>query len=277
MALELTCTLALADEPPLGSATPATPATPEPPAAPLLSATPEPPAAPQPPAPPAPSTTAPDADAVANDRLGRFLGVAAAEARRGRTVGAIFDTVMAAVTLPTGIVLATRGEPGAEAVGVMVTVQGAEYVISLIDTTRTSSMDRLREHWALRMAAGETPAAVVAETEDEWQRAAHESRHAWDVVGLTLAAAELAIGGYFLLDNPGPPSRAQTDVGALFVAVSVPGIAAFTGSLLSQPPAAVWWRRYVDTRPGPTAIVWAPSLRVAPTPGGATGAVRFDF
>jgi hypothetical protein len=148
----------------------------------------------------------PEQTAADDERLQRVLETAASQGRNGRITAAVVDATVAAVVTPPGVILVTRGDPGLQIVGVTLLIRGGWDLYSMAFTALPSSMETLRAHYDKRKAQGDAPAAVIAETELEWQDAIRHARHIrpiYGVLDLVLGTAETAAGMYLLLANPG--------------------------------------------------------------------------
>jgi hypothetical protein len=227
--------------------------------------------------PPDPVVTAAD-----EQRLQWILDTASSSAQRGRERAAVLDATLSAVLLPPGIILAARKDPGLEAVGINLIVEGGWSLLRLASTPFPSPMETLRSHHDELKASGAAPETVVKETEDEFRRLAAKPRGTatWLVV-LELVAGSLEAGGgmYLLLTNS-PVSRTTTTVGAIGVGLGVPELFGGLYGLLPQSASSEeqWWNIYEMSKPPPTpSAPTGPSLSVTPMPHGASGVVRFLF
>jgi hypothetical protein len=129
---------------------------------------------------PAPALTSAPAPALMpapaspeDDRLSRFLELAASQGHRCRMRAAGWNATSAVLTLPLSIVLLTRPDPGVQAVGAALIPSAA---VDLVDLWSSLSfrlpMEVLRDHYEARRAAGQSPSVARAETEAEWRDAA---------------------------------------------------------------------------------------------------------
>jgi hypothetical protein len=233
------------------------------------------------------STTAvppPDPTVITADeqRLRWILDTASSDAERGRERAAVLDATLSAILLPPGVILASRKDPGLEAVGINLIVDGGWSLLRLFSTPFPSSMETLRSQHDQLQASGAAPEVVVKETEDEFRRLAARRRGTapW-LVALELIAGSLEAGGgmYLLLTNS-PVTRTATTVGALGVGLGVPELLVGLYGLLPQPASSEeqWWNIYEMSKPTPVpSAPSGPSLSVAPVPHGAAGAVGFSF
>jgi len=227
--------------------------------------------------PPDPTVTATD-----EQRLQWILDTASSNARGARERAAVLDATLSAVLLPPGVILAARKDPGLEAVGINLIVDGGWSLLRLVWTPFPSPMEKLRSHHDTLEASGAAREVVVKETEDEFRRLAARRRGPapW-LVALELIAGGLeASGGMYLLLTNSPVNRTATTVGAIGVGVGIPELLVGLYGLLPQPASSEeqWWNIYEMGKPtpGPSAPA-GPSLSVAPIPRGASGAVRFSF
>ncbi len=217
-----------------------------------------------------------------DDRLRRFLEVEASVGREGRVAGAVVNAVVAAVTIPPGVILTTREDPALEIAGITLLVQGGLQVLSLPFELQRTPLETLHDHYEERTARGEPAASRVAETEREWQRGVEKQRSASifnAVLGLSLGTLEVAAGMYLLLQDPvlGLDRRQQTVAGALLVGLSLPGFAAAVWSLFPGSSIERAWDRYQAGKPRLLPPASHSMFTVVPTRGGVAGALNIAF
>jgi hypothetical protein len=189
---------------------------------------------------------------------------------------------MLALEAPSGVVLTLRSDPGVSAVGAMLLLRTGLDVFDLVGDAFPGFMEKLRDHYRARVARGEAPAVVVAETESEWADAVRGARAAATrdgIIDLVLGGGEAAFGTYLLLANAGVADfgrREQTAWGAVLVWVGLGGIAGGLWDFVGTSGVERNWAFYQSAKSGPVASA-RPRFGIAPAPHGAVTTLRLDF
>jgi len=229
-----------------------------------------------------------DATSAEDERFAHFLEVIAADHQRGRMRSAGFDATAAALTVPLSVVLMTRSDPGAVAVGAALVPQSVYDLFGVWwNLSQPGPMELLHSHYVARRAAGQSPSEARARTESEWRNECAASRHdatLLAVLDVALGGAELAAGTYFVLGNPGVlgDRTEQTAWGAVLLGVGLSSFLGGLGSFGGTSSLAGWWAIYQSaapsiSRPVGPRIVLLPSLALVPLAHGAAGVASVAF
>jgi hypothetical protein len=107
--------------------------------------------------------------ALNDERLKSVLDMAASQQRQTRINDALVRGALAAVAIPTGVILATESDRGQQIGGVALLINGGWYLFGVALAATPSAMETLRSHYESRKKRGEAPSDVVAATESEWR------------------------------------------------------------------------------------------------------------
>jgi hypothetical protein len=225
------------------------------------------------------------ADPPSAAELRSELGVYAEQGRRERVVTNVTTLVAGAALVPTGLLLAYRHEPLAKSLGVGMTLGGSIPLAFLFATILPSRMERLRDDFDARRAAGVPDSELVPLLEAKWADAArggHNRRVVVGIIDLSLGAAALGAGTYFLLSNPvGKMDRNdQYTLGYALAGTGLPLTAFGVRSLVQKSLEETSWDAHRAAHRGSRsagATLTAPSVAVVPLPGGAGAFASFSF
>jgi hypothetical protein len=217
------------------------------------------------------------------ERLGRFLDVAASQGESDRAVAAVVHGAMALVLVPPGVLLATRSDAGLQVAGATLLVRGWLEALDLGYALLPSSPEWLHDHYAGRLAQGETAAVAAEETEHEWRNVMdneHGKRGLLGELEVSVGAAQVAGGMLLMLDGDAVPSWSQQERtlwGVVLAGVGLQGLSAGLWRLLGTSRLDELWALYESGRPVAYARQLRPSLAVMPLARGAAATIGLSF
>jgi hypothetical protein len=196
-----------------------------------------------------------------------------------RSIG--FNATEAALRLPISLVLLTRSDPGASAVGASLLAPVALNAAALFSLSFPCTMEDLRKQYAAKRAAGQSRTAARVDIEQRWYEAAR--RHGFpELTALDIAfGTALIAGGMYLLLAPAGvlnmDRQDQTTWGALLAGFAIPALIADVWSFSATSGAGWWWRLYRRTEPGSPSSLEQPAITVVPTAHGVAGMLSASF
>ncbi len=221
---------------------------------------------------------------VDQTRLGKELDLYAAEANRTRLATALTGLGVGAALVPSGIVLLGRTDGISRALVIGMVVGGSAQLASVPLVLLPTRMDEIRDTFRRRPANLESK-ATVREIENEWRLAAEASRHKRTYVGTTMlivGTLSLATGLSLLLAPEGiwgMSRKTQYTWGGVMMGVGTPVTTISVRFLLEWSLEETSWEAYrtMKSDAGSLARLRAPTIGVAPTPGGALGIATMRF
>jgi hypothetical protein len=241
-----------------------------------------------------PTATAQDAtsrrdapNAVETARLERELAFYAAEGRRERIAMLATSLACGAVLLPAGIVLSERSDAELNLFGLGLIIGGSAQLFGVPFFLIASPMERVSARHHERATSAETDPALLRNTEDDWARAATESRLVRTSVGVVYAAlgvAAVPTGLVFLLAQPGVfgmSREPQYNWGSALVGAGVPFVTIGLQLLLRESLAETSWRAHGLAKSSQLqagrVLPRALSVGMLPTRGGAMVGAEVRF
>jgi hypothetical protein len=224
-------------------------------------------------------------DAVDLARMDAELQYFAREARLERTFAGSVSLGFAAALVPTGVVVATRGDNESHLVAGGLIAGGATPLLPAFFTLFPSKVEGLEKDFQARQAAGRPASETLAAMERAWFIAAERNRanriHV-GIAGLALGGAALGTSLVFLLAKPGLGGISETGQYAVGSALLGAGVSITTLSLRSLLLPSVEetsWEAYQRAKVGsPPRAAWVlPSVSVAPTRGGGVAVLGASF
>jgi hypothetical protein len=227
-------------------------------------------------------------DAPRDPEVGQMAGLlqqSALSARDTRLAIAVTQIAGGGAFLPTGIVLAARKDPVSQSIGIGMAVGGGVPLLFSALSLLPSKMEGLRDHFEERRASHMASEELLRVTADEWRETANASQRSRLITGyvsLGLGSASTAFGMGLLLAKPGFAGldrNGQYTVGSVLVGPGMPMITAGVFSLLQRTPEESSWETCRATsQRKPTAFrLSAPSIGLAPLPGGALAVAAFTL
>ncbi|HEV8245531.1 MAG TPA: hypothetical protein VGP93_07175 [Polyangiaceae bacterium] len=215
-------------------------------------------------------------------RLGTQLQLYSEEANRIRVATALSGLGIGSALLPSGLVLLGRTDGLARSVVIGMISGGAAQLLSVPLVFLPTRMDQIYADFMARPISSESEATIAA-IEGEWREAAERSRSRRRIVGATLlivGGTSLATGLTFLLANEGIFGMSRTTqytLGGVTMGAGVPMTTIGVHLLLQSSLEETSWRAYHSMKQASGDAFRAPSLGVAPLPGGALGFTSLGF
>jgi hypothetical protein len=216
---------------------------------------------------------APGDDAHRLAVLDHELAMYASEGKRERLKSAITNGVLAAVLLPSGVVLTHRDDPLRQISGVGLIATSAVELATLVGTLFPSDLEQVAAHPAQRKASGKSAAEIVRETEAEWRHEAEVEHKAWIWAGsiqLGIGVAAIPVGLTMLLhDELGSmPHKRQINLGATLLGIGIPYVIGGATMLFTTSATEASWRASQGARAS-WVLQAARSVYVSPSRRGA--------
>jgi hypothetical protein len=217
--------------------------------------------------------------------MGAELEYFAWQARRDRAFAGLISLGFAAALVPTGAVVATRGDNESHLVAGGLIAGGALPLLPAVFTLFPSRVEGLEGDFRARLAAGRPASETIRAVEAGWRIAAERNRTSRTYVGiagLVLGVGALTTSLVFLLAKPGLAGLDETSQYAVGSALLGAGISITTlglRSLVMQSVEETSWEAYRRTKfASPSLSAWsAPALSVAPVRGGGVALVGVTF
>jgi hypothetical protein len=228
----------------------------------------------------------PDAASAASvARTRAELGAYAEQARRARLATNITTLAAAAILIPAGSVLWSRADPLSSTLGPGMALGGAIPLLFMPATLFPSKMERLRKQFDAWQAAGASDPWLLQRLDTEWEKAArsaHKRRVIVGAVDLTLGAAALGTGLFFLLADPvaNMDHNGQFALGSSLAGTGLPVATFGVRSLIQKSLEETSWEAHCAAWGLGEPVGKAVSLAhagVVPLRGGAAAVASFSF